>query len=193
MRRLRPATRPITRGAVRASRLLLEMTSPQRTLPDWRIVQPPPAAELRGYYRTAQRRIGVPWAYLAAIHLVETRMGRIRGVSSAGARGPMQFLPSTWRLYGRNGDIRDPKDSILAAARLLDANGAPRDMSEALWHYNPSSYYVRAVTAYARTIQRTSAAYRGYWHWRVLYMHRRGTYVLPVGYPDTRPVLLGRR
>lgn len=188
--RLRPQTAVVVRGAVRAARLLQAMTSPQRGLPGWRIVAPPPARELLGYYRVAQRRTGVPWTYLAAIHLVETRMGRIRGASTAGALGPMQFLPSTWDLYGAGGDINDPQDAILAAARLLKANGAPGDMSEALRHYNQSTKYVRAVSELARTMSRSRSAYRGYWHWRVLYRHARGTYVLPVGYPEVPPVLL---
>jgi len=188
--RLRPQTAVVVRGAVRAARLLHAMTSPQRRLPRWRIVAAPPARELLGYYRVAQRRTGVPWTYLAAIHLVETRMGRIRGASTAGALGPMQFLPSTWDLYGAGGDINDPRDAILAAARLLRANGAPGDMSGALRHYNQSTMYVRAVSEYARTMTRSRSAYRGYWHWRVLYRHARGTYVLPVGYPKVRPVLL---
>ena len=79
-------------------------------------------------------------------------MGRIRGISTAGARGPMQFLPTTWDLYGEGGDINDPRDAILAAARLLRANGAPGDMGRAVWHYNPSSSYVGAVTRYAKAI-----------------------------------------
>ncbi|MDQ4086303.1 MAG: lytic transglycosylase domain-containing protein [Actinomycetota bacterium] len=188
--RLRPRTALVTRAAVRASRSLRALSEPQGTLPRWRIVAPPPAAELLGYYREAQRRSGVPWRYLAAIHLVETRMGRIRGLSAAGARGPMQFLPSTWELYGNGGDIDDPRDAILAAARLLEDNGAPGDMAEALWHYNPSDHYVRAISEYAHTMRRSRSAYRGYWHWRVLYRHERGTYLLPVGYPHRRPVLL---
>ena len=188
---LRPHTARVTTSDVRAARALQGMNDPQPTLPRWRIVAPPPATELLGYYREAQRRTGVPWTYLAAIHLVETRMGRIRGASSAGALGPMQFLPSTWDLYGTGGDINDPRDAILAAARLLKHNGAPADMADALWHYNPSDSYVQAVSEYARTMQRSRSAYHGYWHWRVLYRHARGTYVLPVGYPDTRPVLLG--
>lgn len=190
MRRLDPETAFITRPAVRASRQLYGLTSPQPKLPRWRIVAPPPAAELRGHYRAAQRRTGVPWTYLAAIHLVETRMGRIRGTSTAGARGPMQFIPATWEAYGAGGDINDPRDAVLAAARLLKDHGAPRDMAGALWHYNPGDEYVRAVSAYARTMRRAPSTYRGYWHWRVLYRHERGTYVLPVGYPGKRAVLL---
>lgn len=175
---------------VGASRELHDLTSPQPRLPRWRIVAPPRPTELLSHYRYAQRRTGVPWSYLAAIHLVETRMGRIRGTSSAGARGPMQFIPSTWELYGAGGDINDPRDAVLAAARLLKSHGAPRDMADALWHYNPSDHYVRAVEAYARTMQRATYLYRGYWYWRVLYSHRRGTFVLPVGYPKERPVKL---
>ena len=188
--RLRPQTALIVRGAVRAASSLRAMTSPQRRLPRWRIVAPPPARELLRYYRVAQQRTGVPWTYLAAIHLVETRMGRIRGASTAGALGPMQFLPAPWDLYGAGGNINDPRDAILAAARLLKANGAPGDMRGSLRHYNQSTRYVRAVSEYARTMTRSSSAYRGYWHWRVLYRHARGTYVLPVGYPAVRPVLM---
>jgi membrane-bound lytic murein transglycosylase B len=180
----------VTSASVRAARQLRSMTAPQRLLPRWRIAAPLPRHEAVDHYREAERRTGVPWTYLAAIHLVETRMGRIRGTSTAGARGPMQFLPATWELYGAGGDINDHRDAILAAARLLTANGAPGDMAEALWHYNPSDRYVRAVSEYARTMQRHDWAYRGYRHWRVLYRHVRGTYVLPVGYPDTRAVLL---
>jgi membrane-bound lytic murein transglycosylase B len=190
MARLDGETAFVTRAGVRAARVLSAMTTPQRSLPRWRIIAPPSPERLRGHYRLAQRRIGVHWSYLAAIHLVETRMGRIRGTSTAGARGPMQFLPATWQLYGAGGDINDPRDAVLAAARLLRANGAPRDMAEALYHYNPSDSYVRAVSDYARAMRRSDTAYLGYWHWRVLYRHARGTYVLPVGYPTTRAVLL---
>ena len=92
-------------------------------LPAWRILQPPPAADLLRFYRDAERRFGVDWEYLAAINLVETAFGRIRGTSVAGAQGPMQFLPTTWDIYGAGGDINDPHDAILAAGRLLRSNG----------------------------------------------------------------------
>ena len=187
--RLPPRVRAKTRAHVEAATLLDAMSGPQSELPDWRIVEPPPPSELLRYYRYAEKRVGVPWEYLAAVHLVETRMGRIRGVSTAGAQGPMQFLPSTWEIYGQGGDINDPRDAILAAARLLRANGAPGDMAGALYHYNPSDNYVGAVARYAE--QMSPLAYRGYWQWRVLYEHVKGTFLLDEGYPEVPPKRLG--
>ena len=159
-------------------------------MPPWRIIAPQSPDQLYAHYRRAQARTGVPWTYLAAINLVETRMGRIRGRSTAGARGPMQFIPATWARYGAGGDVNDPRDAILGAARLLRDHGAPDHMARALYHYNPSERYVRAVRTYAETMRRSSWTYRGYWHWRVFYSHTRGTYLLANGYPRTRPLLL---
>jgi len=157
-------------------------------LPAWRIVPPRPAAELRGHYREAERRYGVDWEYLAAINLVETAFGRIDATSVAGAQGPMQFIPTTWDIYGQGGDITDPRDAILAAGRLLQANGFSEDRAGALYRYNNSEAYVRGVTAHARVMQRTPHAYRGYHQWQVYYRTRLGAIWLPEGYDEQRPV-----
>jgi membrane-bound lytic murein transglycosylase B len=113
---------------------------------------PPPLSDLVAFYREAQARYGVGWNYLAAIHLVETKFSRVKSDSVAGAKGPMQFIPSTWQIYGNGGDIHDPHDAILAAANLLHANGAPPRYARALRSYNDSGLYVDAVTRYAREI-----------------------------------------
>ncbi len=146
----------------------------------WRIVEPAPLDDLARYYREAEAEFGVPWTYLAAIHLVETRMGRIRGVSVAGAQGPMQFMPGTWAAYGE-GDVNSDRDAIRAAARYLRANRAPADMANALFRYNNSQRYVRAVTAYAEIMRAEPDAYRGYYHWQVYYLTIKGDILLPVG------------
>jgi membrane-bound lytic murein transglycosylase B len=147
----------------------------------WRIVAPAPLDDLARYYREAEAEFGIPWTYLASIHLVETRMGRIRGTSTAGAQGPMQFMPATWNAYGE-GDVNSDRDAIRAAARYLRANGAPANMAGALFRYNQSQRYVRAVTAYAEVMRADPTAYRGYYHWQVYYLTTRGDILLPVGY-----------
>jgi len=147
----------------------------------WRIVEPAPMDELARYYREAEAEFGIPWSYLAAIHLVETRMGRIRGTSVAGAQGPMQFMPGTWAAYGE-GDVNSDRDAIRAAARYLRANGAPANMPNALFRYNNSQRYVRAVTTYAEVMRSEPDAYRGYYGWQVYYLTTKGDILLPVGY-----------
>lgn len=102
-----------------ARRQLQAMTPAKDTLPAWRIEPPVPADELISDYHAAEAETGVGWNYLAAINLVETRFGSINGMSTAGAQGPMQFLPSTFATYGQGGDINSPRDSIMAAARFL--------------------------------------------------------------------------
>ena len=170
------------RANVAAGADLRALTKPRDALPPWRIVAPAPAEELLGYYKAAETELGAPWQYLAAIHLVETRMGRIRGTSTAGAQGPMQFLPATWGQYGAGGDINSNRDSILAAARYLVRNGAPGNMANALFNYNRSDRYVRAVTAYAEQMKADERAYLGYYHWQVYYRMLDGDRLLPVGY-----------
>ena len=164
-----------------ASLDLRAMVSRGRQLPAWRIVEPAPAEELLAFYHQAEAEFGIPWTYLASIHLIETVMGRIRGTSVAGAQGPMQFMPATWQAYGQ-GDVNDNRDAIRAAARYLRAGGGPANMAKALFSYNPSDRYVRAVTAYAEVMRAAPEAFRGYYHWQVYYLTVEGDVHLPVGY-----------
>jgi hypothetical protein len=157
-------------------------------LPAWRIVPPAPARTLLRSYREAERRFGVDWEYLAAINMVETQFGRIRGTSVAGAQGPMQFIPTTWDIYGAGGDINDAHDAILAAGRLLRANGFARDRGAALWRYNNSWAYVRGVTHHAEVMRRDPRQLRGYLAWQVYYLTTDGSVWLPEGYVHRRPV-----
>jgi soluble lytic murein transglycosylase-like protein len=109
-----------------------------------------PLSALRSYYLEASNRYGIDPSYLASINFIESNFGRINGPSSAGAIGPMQFEPGTWTEYGQGGNINDPHDSILAAARLLVHNGAPYDMRNAIFHYNNDFDYVDSVAFFAR-------------------------------------------
>ena len=128
-----------------------------------------PVDALRSYYAEAQRLYKVDASYLASINYIESHFGRVNGPSSAGALGPMQFIPGTWQEYGQGGNIMDPHDSILAAARLLVHNGAPANMGNAILHYNDDYDYVDAVEFFAR-------AYRADPHWldRLHYWYTTG-------------------
>ena len=132
-------------------------------------------------YEQASAETGVDWAFLAAINLIETGFGRIDGLSTAGAQGPMQFLPTTFEEVS-DGDIDDPHDAIPAAAAYLVRRGGPDDMHRALLGYNNSSAYVAAVTHYAnlfRDDERTLLA--AYW-WEIHYSAAIGDLWFPVGY-----------
>jgi len=115
------------------------------------------------YQAAAQTCPGLPWPILAAIGQVESGHGTNTGPSSAGAQGPMQFLPSTFAAYAVDGDkdedrdIWDPADAIYSAANYLCANGAgggPRALYNALWHYNHADWYVLMVANVAGQIAR---------------------------------------
>ena len=143
--------RPL-KGELAVRRELRRLSTP-RPLSAFRTGPAAPAADLRSYYREAQQRFGVAWNVLAAVNFIETAFNKVRNTSTAGARGPMQFLPSTWRRYGLGGNIHDPHDAILGAANYLHASGAPRNYRHALYHYNPSRAYVDAVLSYASMIR----------------------------------------
>jgi soluble lytic murein transglycosylase-like protein len=182
--------RVVVRAHVAARREFRSMhTTLSHTLPAWRIVEPAPAKDLLRFYRRAEAAYDVGWEYLAAINLVETGMGRIRGTSVAGAQGPMQFIPSTWARWGR-GDVNDPADAIMAAARYLAHNGfaRPGGIPNALYGYNNSTAYVRGVTHYARLMERRPHTFGGLYHWQIYYVTTEGDVLLPVGYEQDRPI-----
>lgn len=172
---------------VDARRQLAAMAHPRDTLPAWRIQPPAPADELLAYYREAEAATGVGWNYLAAINLIETRFGSIVGLSTAGADGPMQFLPSTFAAHGDGGDIRSPHDSIMAAGRYLAANGFGADPDHAIYRYNHADEYVAAVKDYAAVLA-DPAAFAGFYQWDVYYVTTEGDVVLPIGYFADEPI-----
>jgi membrane-bound lytic murein transglycosylase B len=162
------------RATLRARRELAPLATPQPTRA-WTTGPARPAGELLRDYREAQGRFGVGWPVLASVNLIESAFGRMRNTSTAGAQGPMQFIPATWAAYGMGGNIRDPHDAILGAANYLHANGAPRDYRAALYHYNPSSHYVDAVLAYANRIRRDPRNFFSYYAWQVFVRTPDGT------------------
>jgi hypothetical protein len=124
-----------------------------------------PVSQLRSYYNEAQRLYGIDASYLASINFIESNFGRVNGPSSAGAMGPMQFEPGTWTEYGQGGNIMDPHDAILAAARLLVHNGAPYNMRNAIYHYNLDFNYVDSVESFARAYRSDPAWLDRMYYW----------------------------
>jgi hypothetical protein len=110
-------------------------------------------------YQAAGIEYQVPWQVLAAINQIETDYGRNLSVSSAGAVGWMQFMPSTWRTWGvdatGNGvaDPYNPVDAIFSAARYLHAAGASTNLSRAIFAYNHAGWYVQSVLLRAKLIE----------------------------------------
>jgi hypothetical protein len=148
-------------------------------------IHPPSApAQLLADYHDTEAATGVPWAYLAAINFIESRFGRDPGQSTAGAQGPMQFEPATWRQYGGGGNINDDHDAILAAGRYLAASGGAANIARAVFAYNNSHQYVQAVQDYATVMLAAPGAFYGYYHWQVYFKTTAGTYLLPEGYPS---------
>jgi transglycosylase-like protein with SLT domain len=98
---------------------------------------------------------GLSWTVLAAIGEIESGDGANDGPSSAGALGPMQFMPSTWKIWGTDGfgqtgppDIMDPLDAVPSAARMLCADGAAGGgtaLAAAIFDYNHAHWYVTEV------------------------------------------------
>jgi transglycosylase-like protein with SLT domain len=110
----------------------------------------------------AQYCPGLPWTVLAAIGQIESGDGVNQGPSSAGALGPMQFLPSTWAewgitAFGEQGppNIMDPFDAVPSAARYLCAAGGATaaGLPRAIFAYNHADWYVSEVLGLAKEYQ----------------------------------------
>jgi hypothetical protein len=107
-------------------------------------------------YQACGTQYGIPWEVLASINRIETAFGTNLNVSTAGALGWMQFIPSTWEMYGvdANNDGRkdpyNPVDAICAAARYLKAAGGENDLYGAIYSYNHADWYVDEVLLYAK-------------------------------------------
>jgi hypothetical protein len=190
--RVAPAQRAAAATDLAATADLMALTPPRTRLPPWRIVAAQSLAMLRADYQAAQAATGVGWFYLAAINFVETDFGRVAGPSTAGAQGPMQFLPATWAIYG-HGSIHRPKNAILAAAHLLADQGAARNIAAAVHAYNPSWRYVDAVLRYAHRLRHDPHALTSYYHRQVICHLASGWVLLPAGYginPAAQPIPL---
>lgn len=122
-----------------------------------------PGSYLELYKASATRCPGLSWTVLAAIGQVESGHGQNNGPSSAGALGPMQFMPATWKHYGVDGDgdgkkdIWSPYDAVPGAAGYLCANKAGQGgerLRKAIWFYNHSWDYVNKVMSIAEAYAR---------------------------------------
>jgi hypothetical protein len=161
-------------GAHRELRGLAEPLPANFTFPTGRAK---PAGELLRYYKAARRRFGVSWRILAAVNYIESKFGRVKATSSSGAKGPMQFMPATWRAYGLGGNIRNDRDAIMGAANYLRSAGAnqgPAGVRRALWAYNHSGHYVRSVLAYTRYMKSRTRHYFTLYNWQVYVVTTRG-------------------
>lgn len=174
LKRLPAKVRPGASANVTAGAKLLSLVTPISKPTRFKTGAAEPAGLLLSWFRQAEKRFGVAWEVLAAVMYVESKFGKVRSTSTAGAQGPMQFLPSTWAQYGLGGDIQDPHDAILGAANYLRSSGAPGDYGRALFAYNHSREYVDAVLLHAGQIQDDVRNFFIYYNWQVFVVTTKG-------------------
>jgi Transglycosylase SLT domain len=158
-----PALKHEVRAALGGAGRVVSLREPQLPV-DTSKSSGKPASYLQLFRESAARYCpGMSWTVLAAIGQIESGDGANVGPSSAGAEGPMQFLPSTWQEWGITAfgepgppDVMDPYDAVPSAARLLCAAGAgtPAGLPNAILAYNHASWYVAEVLALAQQYAR---------------------------------------
>jgi len=82
------------------------------------------------YYLAAEKKYGVHWYIIAAIHFVETGFStHPTMISSVGAVGHVQFMPATWVgwSYDIGGGLVSPGIDITSLAVIASGNGYGRD------------------------------------------------------------------
>ncbi|HXP56724.1 MAG TPA: lytic transglycosylase domain-containing protein [Streptosporangiaceae bacterium] len=161
--------RQLTGSASHVISLQPTTTSTPSKLPvDTTVSTARPTTYLELYKASAARYCpGLSWTVLAAIGEVESDNGTNVGPSSAGALGPMQFLPSTWQEWGTDGfgdtgtpNISNPYDAVPSAAVMLCADGAAKggqSLYSAIFAYNHADWYVDEVLAIAREYAQTES------------------------------------
>lgn len=88
--------------------------------------------QFKSLYKAAGARYKIPWQILYGLHFTETSCGTgaIYNNEGSGAKGPMQFMPETWRVYGIDGDgdgyanINNVSDAVYSAANYLSQHGS---------------------------------------------------------------------
>ncbi|MEU6355690.1 C40 family peptidase [Streptomyces sp. NPDC047072] len=134
-----------------------------------------PSDYLGLYMEAAATCPGLDWPILAAVGKAESDHGRsslpgVRsGANDAGARGPMQFLPATFKSVVASHQMPsggatppspyDAHDAVYAAAAYLCDSGArdDRDLTGALYAYNHADWYVSQVLTQAQAYSSSAA------------------------------------
>ena len=170
-----PATDPVTltarvKAALGASSTVIRLV-PAEVSTSLPVDATPPTGRPTSYQQLFQESAarycpGLSWTVLAAIGQIESADGTNVGPSTAGALGPMQFLPSTWRIWGTDGfgdtgapNIMNPFDAVPSAARMLCADGAAdggQQLRNAIFDYNHATWYVDEVLTLAAEYARES-------------------------------------
>ena len=158
-----PALKHEVRAALGGAGRVVSLREPQLPV-DTSTSSGKPANYLQLFRESAARYCpGMSWTVLAAIGQIESGDGANVGPSTAGAEGPMQFLPSTWQEWGITAfgepgppNVMDPYDAVPSAARYLCAAGAgtPAGLPRAVLAYNHASWYVAKVLALAQQYAR---------------------------------------